>query len=62
MRKSCYSYHYRNSLLLTVPAVHHQTAFARHVHSVFRDPELLPDAVAVELGHNLVLELVHFLR
>jgi len=62
MKRSCYSYHYRNSLLITVPAVHHHTAFARHVHSVFRDPELLPDAVAVELGHGLVVELVNFLR
>jgi hypothetical protein len=52
----------KKSLLMTVPAVHHHTAFARHVHSVFRDPKLIPDAVAVELGHALVLELVSFLR
>ena len=47
---------------MSVPAVHHQTAFARHVNSIFRDPSQLPDAVAVELGHELVLELVSFLR
>jgi hypothetical protein len=46
---------------MTVPAVHHQTVFARHVHSIFRDPRQLPDAIAVELGHEFVLELVSFL-
>jgi hypothetical protein len=62
MNKNCYIYPYKNSLLMAVPAVHHQTAFARHVHSIFRNAQQLPDAVAVELGHNLVLELVSFLK
>jgi hypothetical protein len=62
MERSCYTYPYKNSLLMAVPAVHHQTAFAGNVHSLFRDPQKVPDAVAVELGHDLVLELVNFLR
>jgi hypothetical protein len=62
MNRNWYTYHYNQSLLVAIPAVHHHTAFARYVHSAFRDPLLKPEAVAVELGHSLVLELVQFLR
>lgn len=51
-----------NSLLMSVPAVHHHTAFARQVHRICRDPHKRPDAIAVELGHSVVVELVDFLR
>ena len=62
MKNSYHSYHYKNSLLMAVPAVHHHTAFANQVHLICRDPQQRPDAIAVETGHNLVLELVRFLR
>jgi hypothetical protein len=62
MKYSYHEYHYRNSLLMTVPAVHHNTAFAEQVNNICRDHHPRPDAVAVELGHSLVLELVSFLR
>lgn len=62
MKSSFYSYHYKNSRLMAVPAVHHRTAFARKVHASFREQKQTTDAVAVELGHGLVIELVSFLK
>jgi len=57
-----YACNFRNSLLLTVPSVHHHTAFASEVHRICRDPKLRPNAITVELGHPLVVELVSFLK
>jgi hypothetical protein len=62
MKNSYHSYHYMNSLLMAVPAVHHHTAFAGQVHRICRDPLNRPDAIVVELGHSVVVELVKFLR
>jgi len=62
MKTSYNTYYYKSNLLISVPSVHHHTAFAEHVNNICRDYHQRPDAVAVELGHSLVLELVSFLR
>lgn len=46
---------------MAVPAVHHQTAFAKQIHCICSDPKHRPDAIAVELGHSVVVELVKYL-
>jgi hypothetical protein len=62
MKHSYHAYRYNKSLLMTIPSVHHHTAFAEQVNNICHDQHHRPDAVAVELGHSLVLELVSFLR
>ncbi len=62
MKKKYYSVSYGASELLAVPAVHHHSAFADQVHSLCRDMETRPDAIAVELGAPMVAELIAFLK
>ena len=62
MNSIFHSYPYRKSNLIAVPAVHHHTIFAGQVNNICRDPLERPDAIAVELGHALVQELVSFLK
>jgi hypothetical protein len=56
------SYTYKGSLLMSLPSVHFQTSFAEQVNSICRDKYNQPNAIAVELGHPLVVELVNFLK
>ena len=50
------------SKLFAVPAVHLQSAFAACVHNICSSPKTRPDAIAVELGHSIVEELIGFLK
>jgi len=47
---------------MAVPAVHYRSAFANLIHQACRNNNTRPDAIAVELGHPLVLELIDFLK
>lgn len=62
MKNNYHTYYYKSNLLMCVPSVHHHTAFAMQVNNICSDTHQRPDAIAVELGHSLVLELVSFLR
>ncbi|MFZ4455984.1 MAG: hypothetical protein ACOYOT_07160 [Bacteroidales bacterium] len=62
MAAEFHQYKYHESKLMAVPAVHHQSAFATQVHTICRNEKLRPDAIAVELGHSVVMELVKFLK
>ncbi|MFH1197785.1 MAG: hypothetical protein V1720_18940 [bacterium] len=62
MDKLFHEYHYKRSKLFAVPAAHIHSAFAVCVHNICRNPETKPNAIAVELGHSTVMEIVKFLK
>lgn len=48
--------------LIAVPAVHNRTVFAEQVNRLCQDPQVRPDAVAVELGHHAVAAAADWMR
>ena len=62
MNPGYHQYLYRRAELQAIPAIHHHSAFASQVHGICKHPLIRPEAIAVELGQNMVDELVRFLR
>ena len=51
-----------NSILKAVPAIHYKAIFAREIFKLCRPGENEPDAIAVELGPYLVLEIIKWMK
>ena len=52
----------RKCELIAVPAIHNRGVFAREVNYLCSDKETRPDAIAVELGPQIVCELVTWMK
>ena len=51
-----------NSFLRAVPAIHYKAIFAREIFRLCNSGNQKPDAIAVELGSNVVLEIIKWMK
>lgn len=51
-----------NSMLKAVPAIHYKAVFAREIYRLCCQGNQKPDAIAVELGPHVVLEIIKWMK
>jgi len=51
-----------NSILKAVPAIHYKAIFAREIYRLCCQEDQKPDAIAVELGPHVVLEIIKWMK